>query len=163
VHIDRTEQELILADLDAFLLSILRQLPAAANPEGSNAAEHRLFPDPSCGADPTLDEDWRELVHPELRQLFQTAQETVENDLDGVQETDDEGVQTFSLRIPAAHIDAWLNTLNQARLALSATHGFGEKELDLDLPQEIASSRDLALFQVQFFGILQQIMLRDVP
>jgi hypothetical protein len=163
VHIDRTEQELFLADLDAFLVDILRHLPAAANPEGSPAAEHRLFPDPSCGSDPTLDQDWRELVHPELQQLFQTAQETVETDLEGIHETDDKGVRTFSLRIPAPHMDAWLNTLNQARLALAAANGFGENELDRDLPQEIASSRDLALFEVQFFGILQQIMLRDLP
>jgi hypothetical protein len=65
---------------------------------------------------------------------------------------DEDGfVVEFSLQ----HAEAWLNALGQARLALATRHGFEEKELSGLGPREIRTERDLALFQIHFYEMIQ--------
>jgi hypothetical protein len=67
-----------------------------------------------------------------------------------------------SLRIPIAHSEAWLNALNQARLSLAARFDFTEEELCDHYRSPIGSRRDLSLFQVNFYGFLQEFILREM-
>ena len=67
-----------------------------------------------------------------------------------------------TLRIPFAHADAWLNALNQARLAIAATYQFTEQELCDHYRSPLGSRRDLVLFQVNFYGFLQEFILREI-
>jgi hypothetical protein len=163
VEISRTNDAIVLGEMDPFLADLLRQIDEAAQPAGSEAAEQRLFSSPTSGSDRELDADWREYVRPEIEHVFQTARETVLGDLEKMAlEDGDDGRSVFTVRLPVVHLDAWLNSLNQARLSLAARHSFTEKEMEHDLPNELSSPRAIALFQIHFYGILQEVILRDL-
>jgi len=135
--------------------AILWRLAAAADPTGSEAAQKRLASSPSAGAQPELDEEWKEHVLPELRTLFASAVEIVRLDLVGSwlgPGTD------ASVRVPASHVEAWLIALNQARLALAARHGLTEDAMTQRPPDDLQPATLARLF-VDFFGGLQQILL----
>ena len=140
--------------MDAFLTEMLRQLPACADPQGSEEATKRLYPKPSTSTE--LNQEWIEYVQPELRQLFQTANATVSADLKTLSEEADQG---FKLRIPLAHADQWLSTLNQARLVLAERNGFGEADISANTRPVLRSVRDVQLFQIHFYGVLQELLL----
>jgi hypothetical protein len=61
-----------------------------------------------------------------------------------------------------AHADAWLNALNQARLAIAAIYQFSDNELCDHYRSPLGSRRDLSLFQVNFYGFLQEFILREI-
>jgi len=73
-----------------------------------------------------------------------------------------ESLANRTLRIPAKHADAWLNALNHARLVIAVKNNFTEAELNDHLHSPIGSRRDLSLFQVNFYGFLQEFFLRDM-
>jgi hypothetical protein len=100
-------------------------------------------------------------VEPELRRLFQSATETVAADLEQLN-GNEKSLANRALRIPAKHADAWLNALNQARLVIAAKNNFTESELGDHFRSPIGSRRDLSLFQINFYGFLQEFMLRDL-
>ena len=77
-------------------------------------------------------------------------------------EQEEKPFANVSLRIPHEHADAWLNTLNQARLAIAAKYDFTEAELSDHYRSPIGSRRDLSLFQVNFYGFLQEFILREM-
>ena len=135
--------------------AILWRLAAAADPSGSRAAQERLASTPTAGAEPGLDEDWKEHVLPELQTLFASAVEIVRMDLVGSwlgPGTD------ATLRIPVHHVEAWLIALNQARLALAARYNLTEKAMTQRPPEDL-QPRTLARLFVDFFGGLQQLLL----
>jgi hypothetical protein len=99
-------------------------------------------------------------VEPELRCLFQTATETVAQDLQQLNGNEN-SFANRTLRIPSKHVDAWLNALNQARLVIAAKNNFTENELNDHFRSPIGSRRDLSLFQVNFYGFLQEFILRE--
>ena len=69
---------------------------------------------------------------------------------------------TYVFELPRKHIDAWLTTLNQARLVIAAKQGFGEREMDEDMQFPPLTKRDLNLFQIHFYDFLQQALLREL-
>ena len=99
-------------------------------------------------------------VEPELRRLFQSATETVAGDLEQLN-GDEKTLATRTLRIPAKHSDAWLSALNQARLVIAVKNNFTENDLNDHFRSPIGSRRDLSLFQVNFYGFLQEFILRE--
>jgi hypothetical protein len=163
-------QTIAIGPIDLFCCELIRQIRISAEPGGDAAARERLFPGPTAGGDDSAEEDWREYVHPELERLFASHLDIIERDLDGFPEetvptaTEEEGGVSFVsdehiLRIPLIHLDAWIHGLNQARLAIAARHNFTEKDMDEDIPLE-GDGRALALFQIHFYGVLQECFLR---
>ncbi len=150
---------LALEEIDSVIGELLRQIPASADPDGSEAATARLFPTPTGGRDPREDADWRELVEPGLRELFLDAVGVVQDDLKKFPASPDAEVHT--LRLPVKHLDAWIHALNQARLALAARHGFTDRELEREVPME-SDKRAFVLFQVHFYGLLEEFFLRQL-
>src|SRR5436305_15055281 len=161
MEICRRKDEIEISELDPFLAELLRQIPTSANPEGVPAAEQRLFSAPADPNEAEICAEWKLYVKPELRRLFQSATATVAADLEQLSGNE----KTFANRtlfIPAAHADAWLNALNQARLVISAKNEFSEGELGDNYRSPIGSRRDLSLFQVNFYGFLQEFILREL-
>src|SRR5690606_35522168 len=103
-------------------------------------------------------EEWKEFVVPEMRDRFQSAIDTVRDDLSGFPEsgTGDE----FSLVFPTAHLEAWIHSLNQARLALAARYEITEEDME-SIPMS-GDARALALFQIHFYGYLQERFLAEL-
>jgi hypothetical protein len=161
MEIRRRKNHIEISEIDPFLAELLRQIPASTNPDGAPAAEERIFSPPSNGNDTELCAEWKMYVEPELRRLFQTATQTVATDLEQLNGSE-KSLKNRTLRIPGKHTDAWLNALNQARLVIAAKNNFTEIELNDHLHSPIGSRRDLSLFQVNFYGFLQEYILREM-
>jgi hypothetical protein len=160
MEICRQDETLEIRELDPFLAELLRQIPESAQPKDSPAAEERLFSAPAA-AEKDLCAEWKLYVVPELRRLFQSTTETVRRDLEQLRCTD-KPFANCTLRIPMAHADAWLSALNQARLAIAATYQFSDHELGDHNRSPLGNRRDLSLFQVNFYGFLQEFILREM-
>jgi hypothetical protein len=161
MEICRRNDYIEISELDPFLAELLRQIPASANPEGVEAAEQRLFSSPTNGQETEICAEWKLYVEPELRRLFQTATETVAADLEQLN-GNEKKLGNRTLCIPSSHADAWLNALNQARLVIAAKYNFTDGELGEHFRSPIGSRRDLSLFQVNFYGFLQEFILREL-
>lgn len=159
MEICRRDDELEISELDPFLAELLRQIPASADPEGVPDAEKRLFSSPADLSEKEICAEWKLYVEPELRRLFRSATETVAIDLKQLS-GEEKTLANRTLRIPTEHADAWLNALNQARLALAAKYNFTDGELCDHYRSPVASRRDLSLFQVNFYGFIQEFILR---
>ena len=149
----------MIADLDSFLAELLRQIPASTYTAGEPEAENRLFTHPS--ADEEICKEWKSYVEPELRRLFLSATETVRDDLKQLN-GDEKSFRARSLTIPFEQSDSWLNTLNQARLVIAAKYKFSDDELNDHDRSPIGSRRDLGLFQINFYGFIQEFILREM-
>jgi len=155
---------LIFGGLDPFLVEILRQIPEAADPNGSTDALQRLLPPPTRSEDTEQEflEDWENYVRPGLEEAFKEAIGIVERDLHSLQSPGNktDKAATCELCIQPNHADAWIHALNQARIVLAERHRFTEKELEADLVLTFESRRELALVQMNFYAMLQEILLR---
>ena len=162
MEICRQNDALEIRELDPFLAELLRQVPESAQAKESPAAEERLFSAPSATeTEKEFCAEWKVYVVPELRRHFESAAETVRQDLEQLQCTK-KPFADCTLRIPLAHADAWLSALNQARLAIATSYNFTERELCDHYRSPLGSRRDLGLFQVNFYGFLQEFILREM-
>ncbi len=150
------EQTLAISGLGNFHCELLRRIAPSAAVDEDDPAYERIYPSPSNGRDSEGDEDWREHVQPDLQSLFQSAMEIVESDLANVSE--DEASQTHTLRLPMSHLRAWLNALNQARLALAARYSIEEANLEQLL--SVGGVRSLAILQIDFYGEIQGCIIQ---
>ena len=161
MEIRRHGAPLEIAELDPFLAELLRQVPDSTNPESDEAANARLFCLPAEPSETELCSEWKTYVEPELRRIFRTATETVVADLKQLN-GNAKPFANCTLRIPKKHSEAWLSALNQARLVIAAKYGITEAELSDHYLSPIGSRRDLGLFQVNFYGFLQEFILQEL-
>jgi hypothetical protein len=150
-----------ISELDPFLAELLRQVPESTDACGVEAAQQRLFSLPALSSEQEICAEWKVYVEPELRRLFQTATQTVAVDLQQLNGSA-KPFANCTLRIPAQNADAWLNALNQARLVIAAKYNFNESDLCDHYRSPIGSRRDLGLFQVNFYGFLQEFILHEL-
>lgn len=148
-----------VSKLDRTCCELLTRIASSADPGDSEAARARIFSTPTHGKEPEADRDWHEYVEPDLARLFQSALEIVEEDL--AEFPPDNRRREHTLHIPVKNLEAWVHTLNQARLAIAARYDFTEKDMDSRLPV-IDDARTLALFQMHFYGFLQERFLREL-
>ena len=154
MQIARTEEgSFVISEVEPPLVGLFMAIPEASEPGGDAAALQRLFPDPS--ADSEVREEWSEYVRPGLREWFESATATVKGDLQQLNTED-------TLTIDAQHVDAWMNALNQARLSLAARYGVTEADMERPVSPDPENERDLALFQIHFYGFLQECLVRGM-
>lgn len=161
MQIERVGGHLKISELDPFLAELLRQIPESADPGGDAAAEKRIFSKPADPSEGELCTEWQLYVEPELRRLFQTATETVASDLQQLNGKT-KPFANCTLRIPLGNAEAWLSALNQARLVIASKYKFSESELCDHYRSPMGSRRDLSLFQVNFYGFIQEYILREI-
>jgi len=147
-----------LRDVQPFLFELLKEIVVVAGSTDPRV-EARFFPLPIADGDESgLADDWNAYVQPGLQDGFREARDVVQADLRGASARGD----NYFLEIAFPHIEAWLSALNQARLAISEEHGFGERELSEEIPPAIGSLRDRALLQMHFYGMLQEWFVRSL-
>jgi hypothetical protein len=145
-----------ISGIHPYLAELLCELPEILGQRDSPAARARLFPKPSSD-DPKLNEDWQQIVGPELRHLFVSAGEIVARDLTGLQpETPATG--TLRVTFPAEHINAWMSALNQARLILGELHGVTEEDMNTGLV-ELRTPKQHAVLRIHLLGYLLQLFV----
>jgi hypothetical protein len=154
LQIARTEEgSFIVSELDPPLIGLFMAIPEAADPGENVAANERLYPKPS--ADHGMREEWREYVEPGLREWFESASATVKRDLEQLGASEE-------LTILPEHVDAWLSALNQARLALAARFEVNDSDMEQAVSPVLQNERELALFQIHFYGFLQECLIRGL-
>ena len=159
MEIRRTdEQTIVIEDLDLFLAELLDQISTCADPGDSESARKRLYSSPTHGKDPEVDEEWTHYVEPELREQFQSALEVVQEDL--ANSSSDESASRQTLIVPVKHLESWIHALNQARLALGARYNVTEEDME-KIPMGMGE-RELAIFQIHFYGYLQECFLHEL-
>ena len=122
----------------------------------SERIETRLYPSPSLdSSEENLRQDWRTVVEPDLQEGFRSAREVMDADLRKMRTHEDGCI----LEIPLHHAPAWLNALNQIRLALAAEYDFSDSELSAPGPIDLRSERDRALLQINFFASIQHFLI----
>ena len=160
------EDTLNLWSSEDFFAPLLRQLLQEASPGDSEAALGRLYSAPieNPDEDPELIEDWESLVKPELKSLFQSANKTVADDISKMRamRLEDGQAAVYEVRFPRKHADAWLSCLNQARLAIGARYSLTEEDMEEGFAEGLFDERDLARFQVFFYGWVQELILNDI-
>ena len=157
----RQKDCLEISELDPFLAELLRQIPESTNTDGVESAQQRLFSSPAPASEREICAEWKLYVEPELRRLFRSATETVAADLQQLNGSS-KPFADCTLRIPIENAEAWLNALNQARLCIAAKYNFTDGELCDHYRSPIGSRRDLGLFQVNFYGFLQEFILQEM-
>jgi hypothetical protein len=151
-------QTIALTDLDLFCCELLQLITSSAQIDDPLVRE-RFYSSPTNGTEPEFEMDWVEYVQPDLRQIFQSALEVVDGDLESF--PPDEPEESYTLPLPLSHLDAWIHALNQARLALAVRHKFTELEMERATLLE-GDQRALSLFQVHFYGFLIECFLREL-
>jgi hypothetical protein len=157
----RSGDLLVVSELDPFLAELLRQIPASTKCDDVVEAEQRVFSAPAQPNEKEICAEWKLYVEPELRRLFESSTETVAADLQQLN-GNQKPFANCTLRIPTEHVEAWLNALNRARLVIAAKNKFSENELSDHYRSPIGSRRDLSLFQINFYGFLQEFILREM-
>src|SRR5437588_9833388 len=145
MEICRQNESLEIRELDPFLAELLRQIPNSVDIKNSPAAEERLFSAPAGAEEREFRSEWKIYIVPELRRLFQSATETVRQDLEQLHCTK-KPFANCTLKIPLGHADAWLNALNQSRRAIAASYTSTESELSDPFRSPLGGRRDLAVF-----------------
>jgi hypothetical protein len=150
------ENSIELAEIEPIEAELLRKVPSVCHTGGDSRAEARLFSSPAAASERQFLSDWDEYVRPELRHLFLSARETVTADLEKLS---DRPGHHSRLVVPRAHSDAWLNTLNQARLILASKFDFSDEELSMHEVPKSFSRRDLVLLQINFYAAIQERLI----
>ena len=147
------ENSIELTEIEPIEAELLRKVPSVCDTGGDSRAETRLFSSPADTSERQFLNDWDEYVRPGLRHLFLSARKTVEADLENLL---DRPGRLGRLIVPRAHGDAWLNTLNQARLILASKFDFSDEELSMHEVPKSFSRRDLVLLQINFYAAIQE-------
>ncbi len=169
----------VFEGIEPFFIDVLRQLPGDADPGDHPRARARLFSEPMAEAedgDEFLD-DWKDFVEPGIRDLFVSAREIVAGDLAalppspaGAGQGDGETFDPIafvptehSLTIPAAHMEAWLRVLNQARLVIAAKRGFDEGTMEHEQPfPPFTAPHERDLFKINFYDEIQRVLMQEM-
>ena len=150
------EDSIELTEIEPLEAELLRKVPSVCDAGGDPKAESRLFSSPADPGEQQFLTDWDEYVRPELSHLFLSARKTVEADLEKLS---DRPGRLSRLVVPLAHGEAWLNTLNQARLVLASKFNLSDQELSMQEVPKSFSRRDLVLLQINFYAAIQERMI----
>lgn len=111
---------------------------------------------PQAYEEPEEEQQWRRLGADHLEHLFVSRARIVGKDLESLVQ---DGPVTYTLRIPKAHTNAWLSSLNAARLALFELHELEDRDLERD-PAELGSfEKELALVRIHVMALMQELLI----
>ncbi|MGF1655340.1 MAG: DUF2017 family protein [Verrucomicrobiales bacterium] len=150
---------LSIREMPAQAAEILVDLPRLAASREDDAVLGRIYPKPSTQTD--LQEDWNEIIRPELRELFQSAAEIVKADLTTISQ--DSLTRGFEVTFPRKHADAWLNCLNQVRIVMGTKINYVEGDALIEQVSEPRTEAERRRFQViaqmDFYAHLQESII----
>ncbi len=165
-----------LGEMQEIHLDFLRMAADDASMGDCPGGRERLFPPPLAGAEELLDaefnDEWKELIAPEMEMQFAGDVGVFLSDLDSVRpvrKTGDAAVKLHRLDVPLAHGRAWFSTLNQARLLLDLKYHLHDPK---DAPEETGireqagetddPRRLLVLMRYEFYSWIQEWLVRNV-
>jgi hypothetical protein len=138
------EKRVRISGIPPVLAAMLRELPETLELRELPDAHARLFPNPTADHD-KINDEWQQMVTPELTHLFVSAGETVTRDLTAMA-SGQANPEEYQVTFPVEHVNAWMSAINQARLILAEVHKIGDEEMnrtafDPRSPKHMASLR----------------------
>jgi|GEM_PF-776712 len=154
------EKHIRISGIPPLLVFCLRELPHILEKRDTPDARARLFPSPTTLAgkpaltrdDEKINNDWEQIIVPELRHLFVTSGETVARDLVNLEE---ESAETHSGRVmfAAVHLNAWMSAINEARLILGELFNVTEQDMNRE-DLDIEDTKQFAVLKIGALGWL---------
>ncbi len=142
---------LTLRGVEAAVAFCLLQVPTILARRDAPEVRKRLHPD-AAHDDPDRNAEWHRLMDGELAHLFEAAGRTLEQDLSSLDGHRGE------VAFPAAHLQAWLSAINQARIVLAQLHHFDAADMSR-LELAAGDPRRAALAEVQILGYVLQVLV----
>ena len=145
-----------ISGIEPFLADCLETLGQTLELRDSPRVSHRLFPPPTADND-RANEEWRKYAGPELRHLFVSAGETVLRDLTGLK-PEETTPPSYEVSFSAAHANAWITSLNQARLILGELYHVTEEDMSRTR-FDVNDDRTLAIVRIHLLGYLLHLFV----
>jgi hypothetical protein len=153
----RADEGYVLGGITKQCLDTLRGVPMLVESNDPRVRD-RLLPETYDGAE--NEEQWREHATPELERLFMSRLQIVRKDLAAVRQIPD--TDTWVLLLPDNHVNAWLASLNAARLSLYALNDLEPKHFERGGEKGCTQKQVEALWRIQFLAEIQCVLLGDI-
>ena len=154
IQLERDEAgDLWLRGLSPLYADTLMRIPEWLESDDPKVRSRLL---PPAYSDPDEEEQWRKFGAPELEHLFASRSRVITKDLATM---DLDGSVTFRLCIKKAHENAWLSSLNAARLALFVLHDLQPEDMDQD-PSKLGDlDKEIATVRIHVMALLQELLM----
>jgi len=138
-------------------IETLRGVPMLVE-SNDERVRRRLLPE--TYQDDDAEEEWRRHATPELERLFLSRAQIVRKDLANIQRL--KAADSWVVRIGDHHVNAWLASLNAARLALYVMAELTERQMERDVSTACTTKQREALGRIHFLAELQCVLLGDI-
>jgi glycosidase len=153
----RADDGYLVGGLTRDCLETLRGVPMLVESSDPRVRE-RLLPDTYDSAED--EQQWREHSTPELERLFMSRLQIVRKDLAAVRKL--EAIDLWVLLLPDTHANAWLASLNAARLALFVLNDLDARHLERDGDSLCTDKQREAVWRIQFLAEIQCILMGEM-
>jgi hypothetical protein len=152
----RVDEGFVFGDLSPASVETLKGVPMLLESADVRVRE-RLLPE-TC-SDPDDEEHWRRHAVPELERLFLSRAQLVRRDLATLRKMPKSQHQI--LLIPDAHTNAWLASLNAARLALFVLNDLEASHMEDAGFALAAPKQQEAMLRIHLLAEVQSVLLGD--
>jgi hypothetical protein len=152
----RADDGYLLGGLTRSCVDTLRGIPMLIESKDERVQSRLL---PPTYDDPADDEQWRRHALPELERLFASRAQLVTRDLDAMRKLKD--ADSWVLLIPDAHVNAWLSSLNAARLSMFALHDLQAEHMEREGFATATPKQQEALLRIHLLAEVQCVLLGD--
>lgn len=152
----RVDEGYVFGDLTAASVDTLKGVPMLLESQDPRVRE-RLLPE-TC-SDEEFEAHWRRHAVPELERLFLSRAQIVRRDLAALRLMPRS--KRHLLLIPHAHENAWLATLNAARLALFELNGLTAESMEPEAFGTATQKQQEALLRIHLLAEIQSVLLGD--
>lgn len=153
----RADSGFLFGGLTQYCVETLRGVPMLIESTDPRV-RRRLLPDTYEKVDDQ--EEWRDTAVPELERLFLSRAQLVRRDLAMLKKLDN--LDSWVLLIPDVHANAWLSSLNAARLALYVLNDLRPDHLERDGIEQASPKQQAALLRIHFLAEIQSVLLGDI-
>lgn len=153
----RTEHGYLFGEIPKHAVETLRAIPMLIESSDSRVRSRLL---PETYEDAEEEASWRENATPELERLFLSRAHLVQRDLDTIQKMED-GSDSWMLLISNQHVNAWLSSLNAARLALYALNDMTEAHMARGGMAKATPKQQEAILRIHFMAEMQGVLMGD--
>ncbi|MCC7063849.1 MAG: DUF2017 family protein [Planctomycetes bacterium] len=153
----RVAEGFAFGGLDAVTLETLKGVPMLLESSDVRVRE-RLLPE-TC--DDAEDEaEWRRHSVPELERLFLSRAQLVRRDLAGIRKL--ANFDAHVMLIPDGHTNAWLASLNAARLALFVLNDLTAEHMEAEGYAKATTLQQSAVLRIHLLAEIQSVLLGDL-
>jgi Domain of unknown function (DUF2017) len=153
----RDETGYVFGGLTPFAVDTLKAIPMLLESSDLRVRK-RLMPD--TYEDAEAEAQWRRHSAPELERLFLSRANLVRRDLEGLRRL--KKTDTWVLAIEDRHQNAWLSSLNAARLALFEMNDLTAEHMERDGIDLCSKKQREAVERIHLMAEMQSVLLGDV-